>query len=369
MKPFKPNLLPLSEIDWESHVQLISRANRALASYNGTLYGIPNPTVLLAPLATREAVLSSKIEGTQASFDDVLKFEAGEPVKGAERETDIQEILNYRRALNVAEKELKAKPLHLNLLLRLHEILLNSVRGRDKARGRFRTDQNWIGPEGCTIDEASFVPPDPMDLQDLLNNWEKYYHAEERDPLVQLAVVHAQFEIIHPFLDGNGRMGRILIPLFLCEKGVLGGPGFYLSEYLEANRDLYVERLRQLGTPGSWDRWINFFLTATEAQAKTNEAKARKIVDLYVRLKQKVLDLTHSQFAVPMLDLIFKRPVFRSSDIGNGVGMPTGPMVWHMLKKLREAGVLKVVREGKAGRPWVLALAELINLCEGKDVI
>jgi len=172
------------------------------------------------------------MEGTQATLGDVLKFEAGAEVGEESKRQDIQEIINYRQALQTAEGGLKKRPFNLNLLLQLHGILLDSVRGRNKARGLFRTEQNWIGPPGSTIEEAQFVPPAPLFLKDHLDNWEKYYHGEERDPLIQLAIVHAQFEIIHPFLDGNGRLGRILVPLFLHEKQLLSRPMFYISSYL-----------------------------------------------------------------------------------------------------------------------------------------
>src|SRR6266436_8268994 len=268
MDPFIPEELPI-KIEWEPLIRLIGPANRALASFEGVLYGIPNPEVLLAPFTTQEAVLSSKIEGTQATLGDVRKFEAGEKPEDEARRQDIQEIINYRRALSAAEHELKTRPFNLNLLLRLHEILLHGVSGQNKARGRFRTTQNWIGAPGSPIEKAQFVPPEPLLITGYLDNWEKYYHAERPDVLVQLAVVHAQFEIIHPFLDGNGRLGRILIPLFLFEKKILFRPMFYLSEYLEHHRDEYVARLRALGNdPSTWNEWIEFFLQALDEQAR-----------------------------------------------------------------------------------------------------
>src|SRR5262245_30402157 len=202
-KPFVPQHLPHKDVKWEPLIPLIGQANRALAHYDGVLYGVPNPAVLLSPLMTQEAVLSSRIEGTQATLGDVLKFEAGEEPKHEARRLDIQEINNYRKALRAAYKELKTRPFNLNLLLKLHSILLDSVRGRDKGRGRFRTIQNYIGAAGTPMEQAAFIPPEPRLLAALLHNWEKYYHMERPDPLVQLAVVHAQFEIIHPFVDGN----------------------------------------------------------------------------------------------------------------------------------------------------------------------
>ncbi len=322
----------------------------------------------MSPLTTQEAVLSSKIEGTQATLGEVLKFEAGEKPEQEARRQDIQEIINYRRALTTAEQELKTRPFNLNLLLRLHEILLQDVRGQNKARGQFRKAQNWIGAPGSPIDKAQFVPPEPLLLNGYLDNWEKYYHADRPDALVQLAVVHAQFEIIHPFLDGNGRLGRILIPLFLFEKKILFRPMFYLSEYLEKNRDEYVGRLRALdGGSGAWNEWIEFFLRALDEQARKNATKARAIMNCYAELKQRLIAVTHSQFAVPLLDQFFARPIFQSNSLKFSHPQPSRQAISSYLRKLREAGILKVVREGGGRRGQVLALAELVNLCEGKD--
>ena len=335
MKPIDPQLLPLQELDWKPLIPLIGKANRALAHYDGVLLGVPNPEVLLSPLTTEEAVLSSRMEGTQATIGEVYRFEAGDGPQKESRREDIWEILNYRRALKRAEAELQARPFNLNLLLHLHSILLDSVRGQNKARGRFRSVQNWIGAEGTPIEQADFVPPSVELLPSLLDNWEKYYHSDESDELVQLAVVHAQFEILHPFLDGNGRLGRILVPLFLHEKKILHRPMFYLSAWLEARRDSYIDRLRPLGnSPGAWNRWVEFFLTGLEEQARINSDKARAILELYERLKTHVLELTHSQYAVPLLDQMFERPVFESKHLKFPEHPPTRGAVASLLRTL-----------------------------------
>jgi len=371
MKPFIPQKLPPSNLEWKEFIPLISKANRSLAYYNGILQGVANPDLFLSPMTTQEAVLSSRIEGTQATLSDVFQFEAGETQKDESKREDIREIINYRSALHKAEKELRAKPFNLNLLKELHVLLLNSVRGRDKARGKFRTTQNWIGLPGTPIEQAQFVPPDPMYLMVHLHHWEKYYHSDELDALVQLAILHAQFEIIHPFLDGNGRLGRMLIPIFLYEKNVLARPMFYLSAYLETHRDTYYERLRKLGQSAekAWDKWIKFFLAAVDEQARENADRARAIISLYDRLKQQVLDLTHSQFAVPLLDILFEQPIFSSSNIKRKQGMPSTPMIMNLLGTLKTAGILKVIREGSGRRGRILVLTELINLCKGRKVI
>jgi Fic family protein len=270
-----------------------------------------------------------------------------------------------------AEEELKSRPFSLNLLKALHATLLEGVRGKFKGRGQFRTTQNWIGVPGTPLAEALFVPPAPVKLMAHLHNWESYYHFDRPDPLVQLAIVHAQFELIHPFLDGNGRLGRMIVPLFLYERKLISSPVFYLSAYLESHRDEYVTGLRRLGekTPAAWAKWIAFFLDAMDRQAKENTTKARAMIDLYHQLKIRMIDLTRSQYAVPLLDRLFEQPVFASSQFAERSGMPSKPMVINLLAKLKNAGILKVVREGSGRRPQILALAELVNICEGTEIL
>jgi len=370
MKPFVPPPLPWPNLGWESLVPVIGRANRALAQFNGILQGVPNPGIMLSPLATQEAVLSSKIEGTQASLDDVLKFEAGDQPKQESLAADVQEILNYRQALRDAVLALKTRPFNLNLLKELHATLLAGVRGNDKARGRFRPVQNWIGRPGSPMKEASFVPPAPDRVLEFMDGWEKFYHAESPDPLVQLAMVHAQFELIHPFLDGNGRLGRILIPLFLAEKGVLARPMFYLSAYLEQHRDLYMERLRDLShAEGNWTRWIEFFLQAIEVQASANTRTARDIMALYQAKKSQLLELTRSPWAIVVLDHLFQYPVFSASAFPTGKNGPSRQAATVLLAKFKGAKILKTVHPPRGRRAEVLAFPELLNLCEGRKVL
>ena len=298
---------------WRALVPAIGRATRALARYDGTLLGLPDPAVLLAPLTTQEAVLSSKIEGTQATLADVLRFEAGEPPASVERREDIQEILSYRKALRAAEKALRKRRFDLALLRRLHAVLLENVRGRDKAPVEFRRTQVWIGAPGTPIEAARFVPPKPSRVPKLLTNLETYWRGEDLDPLVQLALIHAQFEIIHPFRDGNGRIGRMLIPVFLYEKRLLARPMFYLSQYFDVHRVEYIASLRDLNGKRSWNAWVAFFLKAIAVQAEANAAKAHLILELYERLKTEAIRLTRSEFAVPLLDRLFAQPVFASN--------------------------------------------------------
>ena len=242
-KPYQPDPLPIETLDKDVLFSLVGEANAALARYDGLLMAMVNPAVMLSPLTNQEAVLSSRIEGTQATVEEVLEHEAGQEY-GEDKKQDIQEIINYRRALHLATESVTDRPISLGLIRELHKVLMDSVRGQDKEPGEFRKDQNWIGAPGCPIEQATFIPPGPLQLMDHMHNWESYLSKEDADPIMQTAIVHAQFELLHPFKDGNGRIGRLLIPLFLFSKDSLSGPMFYLSAYLERNRDEYYARLR-----------------------------------------------------------------------------------------------------------------------------
>ncbi len=371
MKPYTPNVLPLTDLDFRRLLPLVGQANAALARYDGLLQGIPNPAVMLSPLTTQEAVLSSKIEGTQATVDEVLEQEAG-LIKKGEKFADIQEISNYRRALYSAREHLKDYPIRLGFVRELHRILMSSVRGQDKTPGEFRLDQNWIGKHGCTMEQASFVPPNPHQLLDHLQAWEKYLDSDDVDFLLQTAVVHAQFELLHPFKDGNGRIGRILIPLFLYQKRALSQPMFYLSEYLESHRDEYYQRLKAISTEGDWNGWIAFFLHAIITQAGQNSIRVTAIQSLYEEMKLAIQAATHSQYTVHVLDAIFSKPVFRSSDLAQqllkefGIHEKTTP---GLLRQMKEAGILRELQPGSGRRPATLCFPRLINLAEGREVL
>lgn len=364
IKAYSPRKLPPETIEWAAHIPLIAQANAALARYDGILETMVNPGLLLSPLTTQEAVLSSRIEGTQATLEEVLEFEA-EPGRQVDpsRHSDIQEIINYRTAINRAVELLKERPICLNLILELHSILLDSVRGENKARGQFRKTQNWIGPAGCSMEEATFIPPAPNALPAALDDWEKYIHYEEKDRLVQLALVKAQFELIHPFLDGNGRIGRMLVPLFLFEKKILSSPMFYLSAYLERNRAQYYQALNAISEQEDWNGWIRFFLTAVIEQAKENVKKARAILNLYEEMKQDVPAITRSQYAIQAIDILFRRPIFRTTDFIKDSKIPKHTAI-RILNELESKGILKVLREGKGRRPAILVFKELIEITE-----
>ena len=362
VKPFVPDSLPLGDIEWGSLVRLIGQANAGLARYDGVLQSIPNPSLLLSPMTTQEAVLSSRIEGTQANLTEVLEFQAtpNQESIGIQRRDDIQEILNYRIAMEMAVELLEKRPLSLNLFRDVHFTLLDSVRGRDKARGEFRGIQNHIGRPGSTIENARFVPPAPEHLMEHLDNFEKYIHFDEEDRLVQLAIVHAQFEIIHPFLDGNGRVGRILIPLFLYEKKMLSSPTFYLSEYLDKNDTEYREKLLAITSEGDWLGWIQFFLEAIAKQASANTDRAQSILNLYDEMKVKVTESTRSPYAIQILDTIFSQPLFTVSQFAGLANIPR-PTATRILNKLSQDDVLQILIRSSGQRPAIFLFDQLIG--------
>lgn len=355
-----PRTLPLKSIDWTKFISPIGKANFALAGYESIIQVIPNPFVLLSPLSTNEAVLSSKIEGTLVTLQEVLEFQAS-PDPDANRYEDIQEIINYRKSMHFAVDWLQTRPITLNLLKKIHSILLDSVRGRHKARGSFRRVQNYIGLNGTTIESAMYVPPPPNIILDLLSNLEKYIHYDEKDRLVQLAIIHAQFEIIHPFLDGNGRLGRILIPLFLFEKNLLTSPNFYISAYLEAHRRVYYDRLARITAEDDWEGWINFFLEAIIEQSKLNTQKAKSILGLYNEMKVEIAGLTKSQFSINALDAIFEAPILTSTSFIQQSKIPRQSAL-RILSKLKDRKILETIRQGSGRRPGLYLFKRLLDI-------
>lgn len=362
MNPYLPSELPLKDLDYQKLFAVVGNANAELARYDGLLQGIPNPEVMLSPLMTQEAVLSSKIEGTQATVDEVLEHEAG-IIKEGKKEKDIQEVLNYRHALLISRSYLERYPIKLGFICELHKILLDSVRGKDKTPGAFRKDQNWIGNAGCPIEEASFVPPSPLILDEFLQKWETYIGIDDADFLLQVAVVHAQFELLHPFKDGNGRIGRLLIPLFLYQKKSLSQPMFYLSEYLEAHREEYYQRLKAISQNGDWNGWILFFLKAVTAQAKQNSTRVRSIMKLYEGIKIQIQDLTHSQYSLNTVDWLFSKPIFSGINFINQTKIPRAT-AQRIIKLLKNEGILQELRPARGQQSAILMFPQLIQITE-----
>lgn len=370
MSPVKYHMgkFPPSSLDLERLLPLIGPASSAVARYDGVLSAIPNASILLSPLTTQEAVLSSKIEGTQATMGEVLEFEAegGRKKVPEEKREDIQEVLNYRRAMRHAEKRMQELPLCQRVIKELHRILLDGVRGQGKAPGEYRRIPNWIGPQGCTIEEARFVPISAGELDNAMGTWDRYINSDAPDRLIQLAILHAEFEALHPFLDGNGRLGRMCIPLFMHQVGLIQRPMFYISAYFEANRDEYYDRLLAVSKNDDWTGWCAFFLDAVRNQAEQNLEKATEILDLYGRLKQQIPEWTHSQYAIHTLDWIFEKPVFKSSDFVEKAGIPE-PTARRILRVLREQELIKPLVASSGSRAAIYAFPALLSITEGYD--
>lgn len=368
IKACVPDALPLADLNWRKLLPLAGRANGALARYDGMLQTLPNPGVLLSPITVNEAVLSSRIEGTQATLEEVLERDAG--IEAPEnRRGDIEEISNYRAAVGDAEATLAHRPISLSLVKSVHQRLMQGVRGRDKTPGAFREDQNWIGRQGDPIEKARFIPPSPLILQQKLEEWEGYLQNEDEDPILQTAIAHAQFEILHPFKDGNGRIGRMLVPLLLYKRGALSSPMFYLSEFLEAHRDVYYDHLLAITDRGDWQSWVEFFVEAVVTQAESNLAKVQQIRALYDDMRRQFADVTHSQYAGNAVDTFFARPIIRATDFRELAGLNTRVTANKMLRQLESAGLIRRIREGAGAAPSVYALPALINIAEGRPVL
>ena len=322
---------------------------------------MPNADILVAPLTIDEAVLSSRIEGTQASVSDVLKIEAGARASTRGLRDDAQEIRNHLLALKQAEKMLASLPLSSRVVCAAHKILLSSTRGQGKAPGAFRRLPNWIGSPGCTIHEATYVPIDAKELAHAFSRWEHYIHQDPPDTLVQTAVLHAEFEALHPFLDGNGRLGRMLVPLFLWKRKLIQRPVFYVSAYLEANREAYYDRLLAVSGDGDWTGWCHFFLAAVRSQAERNLANTRGILNLYEATKPRISNATRSRHSVHALDAIFMKPIFRAADFAGVTGIPR-PTAHRILQRMREHDILSEIEPAKGRRSAILAFWDLIEI-------
>lgn len=362
---FPPNLL-----DWEALIPFIGPAHDALGQYNGTLHAMPNAAVLLSPLTTQEAVLSSKIEGTQATMGEVLEFEADPNREGvtSEKRDDIEEIRNYREAMGQAHRLLKKLPLCQRVVKEAHRVLLRGVRGQNKSPGQYRKIPNWIGPPGCSMEEARYVPISAGGLSDAMGAWEKYIHTQAPDRLVQLAVLHAEFEALHPFLDGNGRLGRMLVPLFLASVGMLSEPMFYISAFFERNREEYYERLLAVSRDRDWTPWVLFFLKAVTEQARENQGKAKAILSLYEESKIQFHEINHSQYSIHAVDFLFRQPIFPSSGFYLKSGIPESTAK-RILALLRKEKVVVEIRRGRGRRAGIYAFQKLVNIAEGKKVL
>ncbi|MDR2170791.1 MAG: Fic family protein [Planctomycetaceae bacterium] len=367
MRPYIPDALPLEDIDYRRLFKLAADANAELARFDGLLQGIPNSELLLTPLTTNEVVLSSRIEGTQATLNDVLEFEAGAS-KTPALEQDVQEIINYRKAIHYSQQQLAAEPVSLRFIRELHQMLMDSVRGADKSPEQFRQTQNYIGQIDTDINHATFIPPDPIRLISDLEAFERYLASDDIEILLQTAVVHAQFELIHPFNDGNGRIGRLLIPLFLYQKKKLSKPIFYISDFLEKNRDTYYACLRNISSsPKDWNGWIDFFFRAVSVAAKDNCSKVKNILALYDEMKSTIQKITHSQYVIQIIDALFSQPIFRNAEFAKKTGIKPSTTK-KLLLQLKNEGVLHEIEPARGRISANIIFPRLLNITEGREI-
>jgi len=304
--PLPPSLTP----SW-SLTTWLSDADRAVAELAGVGGMLPNPHLLIGPFLRREAVLSSRIEGTTATAQQLALFE----VSGVEQTHDEAEVENYVRALELGVALLQELPLSLRLIRRVHDRLLAGVRGADKQPGAFRTQQNMIAAwRGQSPFDAPFVPPPVREMEQALHDLEQYLHAPSDVPLlIRLALIHYQFEAIHPFMDGNGRMGRLLITLVLCAKGYLPQPLLYLSAYFERHRDAYLTHLLRVSQSGTWEEWIAFFLGGVSEQARDAVRRAQRLIALQRAYRDALQSPRGSSLAVKLADSLFATPAMTAS--------------------------------------------------------
>lgn len=359
---------PPKTLDWEKLIPLLGPTSAAIAHYDGILNAIPNANILLSPLTTHEAVLSSRIEGTQATMGEVLKYEASGDINQytPSRRDDIFEIINYRKAMYEAEKLSLTLPLSQRFIKTIHKILLSGVRGKNKAPGEYRKIPNWIGPHGCTIDEAYFIPISADKLQEGMNLWENFIHDKFLDVLVQLAILHVELESLHPFLDGNGRLGRIFVPLFLWQKKVISKPTFYISAIFERDRATYYDKLRGVSENLLWTEWCIYFLQSMKIQAEENANKAKSILNLYEEMKNRLPLVLSSQYVIQALDWIFKTPIFSGSIFVHQSGIPDATSR-RILPILVKENILKIIEQGRGRRASLYCFPKLLNLAEGYE--
>lgn len=352
-----PRILTLSS----KSIALLDRASLAVGTLAGVGETLPNPDLLIWPFLKREAVLSSKIEGTQASISDVFIFEAS---GGRIEAPDTREVVNYVGALNLGLELLHELPICARLSHQVHERLTSGVRGVDKSPGQFRTDQNWIGTLGTDIGEARFVPPPPEMVPDLIKDWEVFVNDDlEMPALVHCALMHYQFETIHPYLDGNGRIGRLLITLFLCAREVLLTPLLYLSAYFEKHRDEYTERLYRVSALGEWEAWVEFFLQGVEEQAKDALIRSRRVRELF-RLYTNILqEGRQTGNAFKLLDVLFLNPFVTAPGVSGALEI-SHQGAQGLIDRFVKMGILRYIT-GKWPRLYVAS--DLLRAIEQPD--
>ncbi len=353
-----PEALP-PRLDWSVDLAaVLSAADHAVGRLAGEGRRLPNPHLLIRPFVRREAVLSSRIEGTQATLGELLAAEAGAVVDRSP--ADLREVGNYVVALEYGVKRLRSLPLSLRLVRELHEKLMRGVRGDTATPGQFRRSQNWIGAPGSTISNASFVPPPPDRLMDCLSAWEKFLHDGSLPPLVHVALAHSQFEAIHPFLDGNGRVGRLLITLLLISRNVLPSPLLYLSAWFEATRQEYYARLSGVTERGEWEEWLAYFLTGVAAQAQDALGRIRRIDDLLIRWREQ-LARTSSRVPERAIESFAENPFWTVNGLARRLKVAF-TTAQRAIDRLESAGIVALASEAKRNRLYCArAILEILE--------
>ncbi|MCI0364040.1 MAG: Fic family protein [Phycisphaerales bacterium] len=340
------------QIEWNAElVGLISTATLALGRLAGRGQSLPNPHILIGMFKRQEAVASSRIEGTQTTLSDLVLFEAfqeGEPPR-----PDTQEVLNYVKALDYGLDRLATLPLSKRLIAEVHRILMEGVRGHERTPGEFRRSQNFIGHPGCGIADATFVPPPPNDVHAALDAFEEFLQSPSDLPtLVRLAMIHYQFEAIHPFLDGNGRVGRLLITLLLCAEGVLPGPLLYLSEFIDRHRQEYYRRLLGVSQNGEWNDWISFFLRGVAAQASDAVDRAENLLRIRDEYHHRLQRVGANARTLRLVDELLAAPAMSISRAASILETSWSVAVGH-IDKLVAVGILREATGRSRNRVYV----------------
>ncbi len=346
-----------------SLIQTLSEADRAVSELAGIARTLPNPHLLIGSFVRREAVLSSRIEGTRASFSDLLFFEAAN--LRVDQVPDVREVANYVKALEYGLKRLNSLPLSLRLIKEIHSLLLEGLQSEIYTPGEFRRSQNWIGPPGCTLMDATYVPPPVEEMNGALDKFEKYLHAQSQlPPLIRMALIHYQFEAIHPFLDGNGRMGRLLVTLLLCSEGILTQPLLYLSAYIEQNRNEYYHLLLKVSQTGAWSEWIAFFLNAVATQARDAIQRTDHLLDLWQRYREKMRQRKASALLLQIVDDLFAQPVITNPGITKKLSI-TPRSAQLNIDKLIAAGLIEEATGQRRNRVYVAQ--EILTIIEAQS--
>ena len=342
-RAFTPAPLPPDPpIQIEGELQsFLSQADQALGRLDGSIQTLPNPDLFVFMYVRKEAVLSSQIEGTQSSLQDLLSAEA--QLFDADRPQDVDEVVNYVSAMNYGLERLHALPVSTRLIREIHEKLLAGVRGAHLTPGELRNSQNWIGPAGSTLNQATFVPPPPEEVPQALSDLERFLHAQSGIPLlIKIGLAHAQFETIHPFLDGNGRIGRLLITFLLCENRALLKPVLYLSHYFKRHRQTYYDRLQATRDRGAWEEWLIFFLKGVIAVSNEATQTARRILSLRETHRNEITDRfgRTAGNGHRVLEHLFEHPIISVQQVQARIGT-TYPAANQLVERLMEIGVLR----------------------------